>query len=62
MKTREYAWYCIELDAIVFQVIMEDCHIAFWWDHWDLYEASKFIDIENDEPMDCFSFFPLGEL
>lgn len=56
---RQYAWYCLDWDAIVLQIIMEDCRIAFEWGHEDLIYASKQGTVE---PTSYCTFIPLGEI
>lgn len=57
---REYVWYSPEIDAIVFQTIMENCTISFEWSHENLYiEYTKDPDVD---PMSRNLWVPLGEL
>ena len=58
---RQYAWYCIELDAICLRTIMEDCWIAFEWDCQELFWLNQTYGTDV-EPTDLFTFIPLGEL
>lgn len=54
---RQYAWYSPELNIIVFQSIMPECHIAFEWDIDDLWKYNL-----EEDPMSHFLWIPLGEL
>ena len=58
---REYAWYCVEMDCIVLQCIMNDCYIAFEWPHEVLYELVQEYGHEIDAT-ELFTFQPLGEV
>ena len=58
---RQYLWYSPELNIIVFQSIMPECHIAFEWDFADMYGVQWAYNLEED-PMSRFLWIPLGEL
>lgn len=58
---RQYAWYCFEQDCIVLQTIVDGCYIVFEWPLDVFYRiASEYED--GTDPMELFSFQPLGEL
>lgn len=58
---RQYAWYCMERDCVVFQTIMEGCQIAYEWPFGELYKIADEFGVFAD-PMEMFTFRPLGEL
>lgn len=58
---RQYAWYSPELDVLVLQTIMEDCHIAFEWD-WSNMSAIASWNVTVEDPMLLTAWMPLGEL
>lgn len=61
---RYYAWYAPQENVIVLQTIMEDCYIAFEWDHQDLYDvmSARGIVLTDDDPLWTTLLVPLGEL
>ena len=58
---REYAWYSPEYDFIVFQIIINDCYIAYEWGGADMYEI-YLIYGPHVNPMQSTLWMPLGEL
>ena len=58
---RLYAWYSPELDVIVLQTIMQDCHICFEWSYNDLSELCEFYD-KDEDPIQAHLWMPLGEI
>lgn len=56
---RQYVWYCVAHNWIVFQTFMEDCFIAFEWAPEDMWEAKK---MGFDNPLQEGYWIPLGEL
>lgn len=64
--SREFAFYCPELDCIVIQIIiMEECHVAFEFDWKDLARFQMEMrrqGIITDDPFDVIYLIPLGEV
>ena len=58
---RQYAWYSPDLNIIVFQSIMPECHIAFEGYFADMFDVQYTYKLEED-PMSWFTWIPLGEL
>lgn len=63
--SREFAFYCPELDCIVIQIIFNQCQIAiaFEFDWKDLAIAYRNIEVcIVDDPLEVYSLMPLGEV
>lgn len=58
---RQYAFYSPEYNWIILQSIMDDCYIAFEWDHVDVVEAVRIFG-DSEDPIYKTTWIPLGEL
>lgn len=63
--SREFAFYCPELDCIVIQIIFNQCQIAIAFEFSRDYLAKAYRDTAEfnvNDPLEVYSLMPLGEV